>query len=77
MTHIAVGGVVGAVGAVVAGLVLVALRMFLNRRARASQIARIRAIGIVAATKQALFDEREPELHFPERRREKARHAAY
>jgi hypothetical protein len=74
LTHIALGGVVGAAGALTGGLMLVALRIFLNRTARSQQLERIRQIGIIAVTKQALFDERNPELPFPPiRQRQTAR----
>ena len=74
ITHIAVGGVVGAAGALIGGLILVVLRIFLSRPSRARQLERIRQIGIVAVIKQALFDERNPELPFPPKQQRQAAH---
>jgi hypothetical protein len=68
LMHIGVGGVVGAAGALFGGLIVVGLRLFVTKRARARQMERIRQIGIVGATKQALFDVPEPELDFSGRR---------
>jgi hypothetical protein len=68
LTHIALGSVLGAAGAVLGGLVLVALRTLLSKRRRQRVSEKIRQIGVIAATKQALFDESDPELDFPKHR---------
>jgi hypothetical protein len=67
LIHIGVGGVVGASGALVGGLTVLGLRMFLTKRARAWHLERIRQIGLVQAAKQALFDVPQPELDFRKR----------
>jgi hypothetical protein len=69
LTHLAVGGVLGAAGAVAGGVILVMLRTFVVQNRRARQMAKIRQIGIVAVAKQALFDERNPELPFADQSR--------
>lgn len=70
LTHLAVGGVLGAAGAVAGGVILVFLRTFLVRNRRVRQMAKIHQIGIVAVTKQALFDQQNPELPFADRSRQ-------
>jgi len=68
LTHIGLGGLAGAAGALFGGLVVLGLRMFLSKQARARQRERIRQIGIIGATKQALFEVSEPELDFSHRK---------
>lgn len=65
LTHIAVGGALGAIGAVLAGLLMLVLRVLLNKRRRNEERIIIRELGIMAAAKKALFEEREPEFQFP------------
>jgi hypothetical protein len=67
LIHIGLGGLVGAGGALVGGLIILALRVLLSKRIRSQQLEKIRQIGVVGATKQALFEVRQPELDFPKR----------
>lgn len=65
MMHIGLGGMVAALGALMGGLLVIALRTLLSANARAHQAERIRQIGLVGAAKQALFEVDQPELDFP------------
>jgi hypothetical protein len=65
LTEIAVGGVIGACGAVLAGLSLVALRVLLSKSRREHERLILRELGLIAATKKALFEEPDPEFRFP------------
>jgi hypothetical protein len=64
LIHIGLGGLVGAGGALVGGLIVLSLRVLLTREVRARQLEKIRQIGILGTTKQALFEVRQPELDF-------------
>jgi hypothetical protein len=68
LTQMAIGGAVGAAGAVISGLMLVALRTFLNRNRRIRELEKIRQLGILATIKLALFNEPNPEFRFPRHR---------
>lgn len=65
--HIAIGGLIGAVGALVGGLALLSLRIFLTRHIRVRQAEIIREIGIFAALKRALLEVPDRELDFSQR----------
>jgi hypothetical protein len=56
LIHIGLGGMVGAGGALVGGLVILCLRVLLSKNLRIEQRERIRQIGVVGAAKQALFE---------------------
>jgi hypothetical protein len=66
VAHIGLGGIAGAAGAVVGGLTVLALRVVFTRRASARE--QIRQLGIVGATKRALFDLPQSELNFSGKR---------
>ncbi|MDO8433651.1 MAG: hypothetical protein Q7S58_14695 [Candidatus Binatus sp.] len=61
IVQIMLAGVLGAAGALVGGLTLLALRLLLTPRIRAQQAQIIREIGIIAAAKRALLEVPEPE----------------
>jgi hypothetical protein len=67
LIHIGVGGVVGASGALIGGLIVLGLRTFLTKRARARNLEMIRQIGLLEACRHQLFDEPQPELDFRKR----------
>jgi len=71
---IGLGGIVGAAGAITAGLILLAIRILVNPRERERQLARIREVGLLAAAKEALFDGREAELQLRQRNERAATH---
>jgi hypothetical protein len=56
LIHIGLGGMVGAGGALVGGLIILSLRVLLSKNMRTQQLERIRQIGVVGAAKQALFE---------------------
>ena len=64
LIHIGLGGLAGAGGALVGGLVILSLRLLLTREVRARQLQKIRQIGILGTAKQALFEVQQPELDF-------------
>lgn len=61
MIHIGLGGAVAAAGALVAGIILVGLRILFSPRFREQYAAVVRQFGIVGAIRQALFDDPRPE----------------
>ena len=64
LTHIAIGGIGGAAGAVLGGLSVLLLRVLLNKASREREIAAIRELGFLAVVRQALFEESQGELLF-------------
>lgn len=66
LAHIGLGGIAGAAGAVLGGLIVLALRVIFTSRARAR--TEIRELGIVGAAKRALFDLPQSELDLSKKR---------
>jgi hypothetical protein len=66
--HIGLGGITAAAGALVGGMTLLAMRILFTPPVRARARAEIRELGIIGATKRALFEISQPELELRDKR---------